>query len=132
MKRALRASLVLALALAAAQAYAQDDKKDEKKDDKKPDAVTVPKGFPSSADLKTKCGLDDDQTAKIDAIYTDCKDRFADIQKRLDDGDKKAKKDGNKLKAEICAKIHDLGKDDDQKQKIDDALPKPKKKKNNA
>lgn len=132
MKRALNLVLVAAFALGAGVAYGQDEKKDEKKDDKKPEAVTAPLGFPASLDLKTKCELDDEQVKKIDAIYADYKDRAADIQKRIDDGDKKAKKDAHKLKVEISAKIHDLGKDDDQKKKIDDALPKSKKKKANT
>jgi hypothetical protein len=125
MKRAVRMALVAVFALAAVRAYGQDEKKEEKKQD----APAAPLGLLTSADLKTKCGLDDEQVKKVDAIYAEYKDKVADVQTKIDGGDKKAKKQANTLKAEIVAKIHDLGKDDDQKKKIDDALPVGKKKK---
>jgi hypothetical protein len=126
----MRTVLAVVFALASLSAIAQDEKKDEKKEEKKQDGAAAPFGLPGSADLKTKCGLDDEQAKKIDAIYDEYKDKVADVQKKIDAGEKKGKKQANALKLEIIAKIHDLGKDDDQKKKIDEALPQPKKKKN--
>ena len=111
----MRAVLAMVFALASVNAYAKDD--------------AAPLGLPTSADLKTKCGLDDEQVKMIDGIYADYKDKVADVQKKVDAGEKKSKKEANTLKKEIIAKIHDLGKDDEQKKKIDDAMPQPKKKK---
>ena len=128
----MKAMLAAVFALASMAAIAQDEKKDDKKEEKKQDAAATPFGLPSSADLKTKCGLDDEQVKKVDDIYAGYKDKVADVQKKLDAGEKKAKKEANTLKFEIVGKVHDLGKDDDQKKKIDDAMPQPKKKKNNA
>jgi hypothetical protein len=111
----MRVVLAAVFALAAVNAYAKDD--------------AAPLGLPTSADLKTKCGLDDEQVKKVDAVYAEYKSKVADVQKKIDDGDKKGKKEAATLKAEIIAKIHDLGKDDDQKKKIDEAMPVAKKKK---
>src|SRR5437588_9358851 len=111
----MKAVLALVFALASLNAYAKDD--------------AGPLGLPTSADLKTKAGLDDEQAKKVDAIYAEYKDKVADVQKKIDGGEKKAKKEAATLKSEIVAKIHDLGKDDDQKKKIDEAMPASKKKK---
>ncbi len=111
----MKAMLALMFGLATLNAYAADD--------------AAPLGLPSSADLKTKAGLDDEQAKKVDAIYAEYKDKAAEAQKKVDGGDKKARKEVASLKAEIMAKIHDLGKDDDQKKKIDEAMPAAKKKK---
>ena len=111
----MRAVLAAVFALATLNAYAADD--------------AAPLGLPTSADLKTKAGLDDEQVKKVDEVYASYKDKVADVQKKLDGGDKKAKKEAASLRSEITAKIHDLGKDDDQKKKIDEAMPAAKKKK---
>ena len=111
----MKAILAMVFGLAAMSAYAADD--------------AAPLGLPTSADLKSKAGLDDEQAKKVDAIYAEYKDKVADVQKKIDGGDKKAKKEANTLKSEIMAKVHDIGKDDDQKKKIDEAMPAAKKKK---
>lgn len=131
----MKAVFAVVFALASVTAWAQDEKKqdDKKTEEKKQDdAATTPFNLPSSADLKTKCGLDDDQAKKVDQIYADYKDKVADVQKQIDGGEKKAKKKASSLRTEIVGKIHDLGKDDDQKKKIDDAIPPAKKKKDKA
>ena len=111
----MKAVLSLVFALAAGNAFAKDD--------------AAPLGLPTSADLKTKCALDDEQVKKVDAIYAEYKDKVAEAQKKIDGGDKKARKEVATLKSEIMAKIHDVGKDDEQKKKIDEAMPAAKKKK---
>ena len=111
----MKAVLALVFGLATLSAYAADD--------------AAPLGLPSSADLKAKAGLDDEQAKKVDAIYAEYKDKAAEAQKKVDGGDKKARKEVATLKSEIMAKIHDLGKDDEQKKKIDEAMPAAKKKK---
>ena len=111
----MRAVMALVFSLAAVNAYAKDD--------------AAPLGLPTSADLKTKCGLDDEQVKKVDAIYAEYKDKVAEAQKKIDGGDKKGKKEAATLKSEIMAKVHDVGKDDEQKKKIDEAMPAAKKKK---
>ena len=121
-------------------AFAQDNKQDPpkqdpaKQDEKKPDAgpVATPFNFPASADLKTKVGLDDDQLKKVDALYTEYKGKADDAQKKVDAGEKKAKKELSSVRADLVSKLHDLCKDDDQKKKLDDALPAAKKKKDKA
>ena len=129
-------SLVAALGLGSV-AYAQDEKKDPaKQDEKKPEEkkqdAGPPFSFPSSADLKTKCGLDDEQAKKVDALYADYSTKVADTQKKLDAGEKKAKKEMSGLRTDLASKLHDIGKDDEQKKKIDEALPAAKKKKDKA
>jgi hypothetical protein len=138
MTKAWLMALVAALGLSGL-AVAQDEKKDPaKQDEKKPeekkqDAPAAPPfSFPSSADLKTKCGLDDEQVKKVDAIYADYSTKVSDTQKKLDAGEKKAKKEMAGLRTDIASKLHDIGKDDEQKKKIDDALPAAKKKKDKA
>lgn len=111
----MRTLLAAVFSLAALNAFAADD--------------AAPLGLPTSADLKAKAGLDDEQAKKVDEIYAGYKDKVADVQKKLDGGDKKAKKEAAALRAEIVAKIHEIGKDDDQKKKIDEAMPAEKKKK---
>jgi hypothetical protein len=123
----MKAVLAVVFALASVSLYAQDEKKDEKKQD----AAPTPLGLPSSADLKTKIGFDDDQVKKVDAIYADYKDKAADAQKKVDAGEKKAKKEVNSLKSEIVAKLKEICKDDEQKKKVDEAIPTKKKKNNN-
>jgi hypothetical protein len=133
-------SLVAVFSLGFPASYAQDEKKDpakqdeKKTDEKKPDAgvVTPPFSLPISADLKTKVGFDDDQVKKVDALYADYKDKVADAQKKLDAGEKKAKKEMAGLRTDIVSKLHDICKDDDQKKKLDEALPAAKKKKDKA
>ncbi len=119
-------------------AVAQDEKKDPaKQDEKKPeekkqDAAAPPFSFPGSADLKTKCGFDDEQSKKVDALYADYSTKVADTQKKLDGGDKKAKKEMAGLRTDLVSKLHDVCKDDEQKKKLDEALPAAKKKKDKA
>jgi hypothetical protein len=126
-------ALVAVFGLGSAAAYAQDEKKDPaKQDEKKPEAATVPFSLPASADLKTKVGFDDDQVKKVDALYAEYKDKAADAQKKVDAGEKKAKKEMNSLKAEVVTKLHEICKDDEQKKKLDEALPAAKKKKDKA
>ncbi len=124
--------LVTAFGLGSAASYAQDEKKDPaKQDEKKPEAgvVTPPFSLPASADLKTKVGLDDDQVKKVDALYAEYKDKAADAQKKVDAGEKKAKKELAGLRTDIVSKLHEICKDDEQKKKLDEALPAAKKKK---
>lgn len=101
-----------------------------KQDEKKPDAgpVAPPFKFPASADLKTKCGFSDDQVKKIDEIYADFKEKADDAQKKVDAGEKKAKKQLASVRSDLVNKLHDICTDDDQKKKLDDALPAKKKK----
>src|SRR5205085_607068 len=63
----MKAALAVVFALATVNAYANDD--------------AAPLGLPTSADLKTKCGLDDEQVKKVDALYAEYKDKVADVQK---------------------------------------------------
>jgi hypothetical protein len=126
-------ALVAVFGLGSAAAYAQDEKKDPaKQDEKKPEAAAAPFSLPASADLKTKVGFDDDQVKKVDALYAEYKDKAADAQKKVDAGEKKAKKEMNSLKAEVVNKLHEICKDDEQKKKLDEALPAAKKKKDKA
>ena len=122
--------------MAAAQDSKQDPPKQDpaKQDEKKPDAGpgTAPFNFPASADLKTKVGFNDDQVKKIDALYADYKSKADDAQKKVDAGEKKAKKELASVRADLVNKLHDLCTDDDQKKKLDDALPAAKKKKDKA
>ena len=111
----MRAVMALVFSLAAVNAYAKDD--------------AAPLGLPTSADLKTKAGLDDEQVKKVDALYAEYKDKVADVQKKIDGGDKKGKREAATLKAEIAGKLKDIGKDDEQKKKIEEAAPATKKKK---
>ncbi|HLY08123.1 MAG TPA: hypothetical protein VKW04_02340 [Planctomycetota bacterium] len=147
--------LVAAFGLGSVASYAQEDKKDPakqdpakqdpakqdpakqdpaKQDEKKPDAgpITPPFKFPASADLKTKVGLDDDQVKQVDALYAEYKGKADDAQKKIDAGEKKAKKEMASVRSDLASKLHDLCKDDDQKKKMDDALPAAKKKKDKA
>jgi hypothetical protein len=110
----MKAVMAVLFSLAAVHAYAAED---------------APLGLPSSADLKAKAGLDDEQVKKVDSIYAEYKDKAAEAQKKVDAGEKKAKKEVQALKTEIIAKLRDVGKDDDQKKKIDEAMPAVKKKK---
>ena len=111
----MKAALAVVFALATVNAYANDD--------------AAPLGLPTSADLKTKCGLDDEQVKKVDALYAEYKDKVAEAQKKIDAGDKKGKKEAATLKAEIAGKLKEIGKDDEQKKKIEEATPVGKKKK---
>jgi hypothetical protein len=125
-------------------AFAQDEKKDTpKQDEKKPDEkkpeekkqdgpAAPPFSFPASADLKTKCGFDDEQAKKVEALYADYSTKAADTQKKLDGGDKKAKKELSGIRSDLVTKLHDVCKDDEQKKKLDEALPAAKKKKDKA
>jgi len=128
-------ALVAVFGLGSAAAYAQDEKKDpakqdeKKQDEKKPEAVTPPFSLPASAELKTKVGFDDDQVKKVDALYAEYKDKAADAQKKVDAGEKKTKKEMSGLRSDIVSKLHEICKDDDQKKKLDEALPAAKKKK---
>jgi hypothetical protein len=132
-------ALVAAFGLGS-MALAQDNKQDPpkqdpaKQDEKKPDAgpLTPPFKFPLSADLKTKCGFNDDQVKQIDALYADYKGKADDAQKKVDAGEKKAKKELAGVRTDLVNKLHDLCTDDDQKKKLDDALPAAKKKKDKA
>ena len=105
-----------------------------KQDEKKPDAgpVAPPFSFPASADLKTKVGFSDDQVKKIDVLYAEFKDKADDAQKKVDAGEKKAKKNLASVRSDLVNKLRDLCTDDDQKKKLDDALPAAKKKKDKA
>jgi hypothetical protein len=137
-------ALVAAFGLGS-MALAQDNKQDPPKpdpakqdpakpDEKKPDAgpVAPPFNFPVTADLKTKCGFSDDQVKKVDALYADFKDKADDAQKRVDAGEKKAKKNLTAVRTDLVNKLNDICTDDDQKKKLDDALPAAKKKKDKA
>ena len=112
-------------------AFAQDEKKpEEKKQDAGP--VAPPFNLPAAADLKTKVGFDDEQVKKVDALYGEYQGKVTDTQKKLDAGEKKAKKEMAGLRTDIVAKLHDICKDDEQKKKLDEALPAAKKKKDKA
>lgn len=136
-------ALVAAVGLGS-MALGQDNKQDPpkpdpakqdpaKQDEKKPDAgPVIPFNFPSSADLKTKVGFNDDQVKKVDALYAEFKDKADDAQKKVDAGEKKAKKNLTSVRTDLVNKLHDICTDDDQKKKLDDALPAAKKKKDKA
>src|SRR6185295_4011614 len=66
LEESMKAVLAVVFALATVNAYAKDD--------------AAPLGLPTSADLKTKCGLDDDQVKKVDALYAEYKDKVAEAQ----------------------------------------------------
>lgn len=112
---------VLALVVAAGSASAQQEKK----------KAAGPLGLPSSALLKEKCALNDEQLKKCDEIYASYKDKAAEAQKKQKDAaeaDKKAAaKAVRELKTEISGKIREALPDDD-KRKIFDELTAPKKK----
>lgn len=134
MNRTWLLALVAAFGLGSV-AVAQDEKKDAPKpEEKKQEGAPAapPFSFPASADLKTKCGFDDEQAKKVDALYADYATKVADTQKKLDAGEKKAKKEMAGIRSDLVTKLHDVCKDDDQKKKLDDALPAAKKKKAKA
>jgi hypothetical protein len=123
--RKMRTKLVvgmLALLVAAGSAPAQDEKKK---------AAAGPLGLPSTAVLKEKCSLNDEQLKKCEEIYASYKDKVAEAIKKVKDAaeaDKKAAaKARNDLKTEISGKIREALPDDD-KRKIFDELAGPKKK----
>jgi hypothetical protein len=116
---------VLAMALTAG---AQDEKK------RKGGALP---GLPSVADLKTKCGWDDEQAKAAEKIVNeDYKDKIAEAQKKIKEAaeaDKKsAVKEAGALRTEILGKLKEVCKDDEQKKKFDEATAPPKKKKDAA
>ena len=115
------AKVLMALLMVAGVAGAQDEKK-------KPGG---PVGLPAAADLKEKCGLDDEQVKKLDELYASYKDKTEEaIKKAKESEDKKAaRKDLETLRSEIAGKVVELGKDDDQKKKLTEATAKPERKK---
>jgi len=110
---------VLAMALTAG---AQEEKK------KRAGPLTF-----SVADLKTKCGWDDEQGKKAEKIVNeDYKDKIAEAEKKIKDAaqaDRKAlMKDVGTLRTEILGKLKEVCKNDEEKKKFDEATAPPKKK----
>lgn len=115
------AKLMMALLLASGVATSQDGEK------KKPG----PLALPTSAELKEKCGLDEEQVKKVDEILASYKDKIAEAQQKIKNAEDKkaARKDVDALRSEIAGKICEVGKDDGQKKKLTEATAKPAPKK---
>ncbi len=120
---------VVGLAMTAG-AWAQEPPKQ----DGKKKGGAGPLGLPAAADLKDKCGFDDEQVKKADEVYASFKDKAAEASKKVvdagQDKDKKKTATGEvkTLKGEIVAKLKEVCKDDEQKKKLDEATGPPKKK----
>ena len=94
-------------------------------------AAPGPLGLPESSALKEKCGLDDEQVKKVDEVYASYKEKADAAQKKVKEAeDKKAAQQELKaLRTEIAGKLKELGKDDEQKKKIEEATVPARKKK---
>lgn len=90
-----------------------------------------PLALPTSAELKEKCGLDEEQVKKADEILASYKDKVAEAQKKIKDAEDKraAAKEAGTLRSEIAGKLVEIGKDDDQKKKLTEATAPPQRKK---
>jgi hypothetical protein len=90
-----------------------------------------PLALPTSAELKEKCGLDDEQVKKADEVLASYKDKLAEAQKKFKESeDKKAAgKEAMTLRTEIVGKLREVCKDDEQKKKFDEATARPARKK---
>lgn len=90
-----------------------------------------PLALPTSAELKEKCGLDEEQVKKADEILASYKDKMAEAQKKIKDAEDKkaAAKEAGALRAEIAGKLVEIGKDDEQKKKLTEATARPERKK---
>jgi hypothetical protein len=123
MKTMVLALAVLAASVARAQEPPKQDppKAEEKKQEEKKKA-TGPLGLPAAADLKEKCGLDDEQVKKVDALYAEYKDKAAEAQKKAKEAQdrKAAGQEIRTLRGEIAGKLKEIGKDDEQKKKIEE------------
>ena len=113
-----------AVVLASGAALAQEEKKQER-------GGRENLGLPTSAQLKEKAGLDDEQAKKVDEIYASYKDKIAEAQKKIKEAeDKKAAgAEVRTLRQEIAAKLVEIGKDDEQKKKITEATTYQRRKK---
>jgi transketolase len=111
--------IALALLVMTGAAVAQDEGKKK----------AGPLGLPSSADLKEKCGFDDEQAKKADDVLASYKDKVAEAQKKIKEAEDKkaAMKEVGPLRAEILAKLREVCKDDEQKKKFDEATAKKRK-----
>lgn len=112
-----------AVVLASGAALAQEEKKQER--------GGANLGLPSSAVLKEKAGLDDDQVKKVDEVYASYKDKIAEAQKKMKEAEDKKAAGGElrTLRQEIAAKLVEIGKDEEQKKKITEATAPPQRKK---
>lgn len=111
--------VAMALLVMAGAAFAQDEGKKK----------MGPLGLPSSADLKEKCGFDDEQVKKADEVLASYKDKVAEAQKKIKESEDKkaAAKEIAPLRTEILGKLREVCKDDEQKKKFDEATAKKKK-----
>ena len=91
-------------------------------------------GLPSSAALKEKAGLDEEQAKKVDEVYASYQEKIAEAQKKIKEAeDKKAAgAEIRTLRQEIVGKLVEIGKDDEQKAKITEATTFKRKKKENT
>ena len=90
-----------------------------------------PLALPTSAELKEKCGLDDEQVKKVDEVLASYKEKLAEAQKKIKEAEdrKPAVKEAGALRAEIAGKLVEVGKDDEQKKKLTEATAPPQRKK---
>ena len=90
-----------------------------------------PFALPTSAELKEKCGLDEEQVKKADEVLASYKDKVAEAQKKVKEAEDKkaAMKEAVALRSEISAKLVEIGKDDEQKKKLTEATAPPQRKK---
>jgi hypothetical protein len=124
--------LLAMLLMGSGVAFAQDPPKPEepKKEEPKkeePRKRAGPLALPTSAELKEKCALDDEQVKKVDDVLASYKDKIAESMKKAKESEDKkaARKDIDALRTEIVGKLREIGKDDDQKKKLDEATAKP-------
>lgn len=112
--------VMAALVFATGVAGAQEEKK-----------KAGPMGLPTSAELKEKCGLDDEQVKKVDEVLASYKDKIAEAQQKVKGAEDKkaAMKEVGALRTEIVGKICEVGKDDEQKKKLTEATARPERKK---
>jgi hypothetical protein len=122
MKENAMVKVLMALVLMAGVATAQDGEK------KRAGGMM---GLPTAADLKEKCGLDDEQVKKVEELYASYKEKAAEAMKKAKESEdqKAARKDLQALRGEIAGKVVEVGKDDDQKKKLTEATAPPQKNK---
>ncbi|HVR84441.1 MAG TPA: hypothetical protein VMU54_09030 [Planctomycetota bacterium] len=89
--------------------------------------------FPTADDLKTKVGFDDEQLKKAEPIIAEYTPKVKEAaDKAKDAADKKAAYgEVRTIRTEGINKLKEICKDDDQKQKMDDAFGRKKKNNNN-
>ena len=124
-------SALAALVFASGIGFAQEPPKEEPKKQEEGKKRGGPMALPTSADLKEKCGLDEEQVKKVDEILASYKDKVAEAQKKIKDAEDKkaAAKEAMTLRGEITGKLVEVGKDDEQKKKLTEATAPPQRKK---